>query len=158
MSAKVPMTPDGFRKLQTDLNRLKTQERPRIVQDLSEAAARGDLSENSEYDDAKERLAMLNRKVQEIEDKLARAEVIDPSRMDSDKVVFGATVSLRDIESDEDITYQIVGVDEVDIKNGRISIASPIARALVGRRTDDVVKVQVPKGIREFEIVKIEFK
>ncbi len=156
--SKVPMTPEGFTKLQTDLSRMKTVERPKIVADLSAAAAQGDLSENSEYDDAKERLAILNRRVTDIEDKLSRAEVIDPSKVSSDRIAFGATVMLRDIESDDDMTYQIVGVDEVDVKAGRISLASPIARALMGKRAEDMVRVQVPKGVREFEIVKIEFK
>lgn len=156
--SRLPMTPDGFGKLQAELVRLKTVERPKVVQDISEAAAQGDLSENSEYDDAKERLAILNRKVGELESKLARAEVIDPAAVKSDKVCFGATVHLLDIETEEDVCYQLVGVDEVDVKQGRISIASPIGRALVGKKEEDVVKVNVPKGVREFEIVQIEFK
>lgn len=156
--SKVPMTPDGYKKLQAELVRLKSVERPKIVDDISAAVAQGDLSENSEYDDAKERMAILNRRVGELEDKLARAEVIDPSSLSSNTICFGATVSLRDAETDEDVSYQIVGVDEVDIKAGRISVASPIARALMGKRKNDVVRVQVPKGVREFEVVAIEFK
>lgn len=156
--SRVPMTPEGFRKLQAELVRLKSVERPKIVDDISAAAAQGDLSENSEYDDAKERLAILNRKVGELEDKLGRAEVIDPATLNSSTVCFGATVLLRDAESDDDIRYQIVGVDEVDIKGGRISVASPIARALMGKRRGDTARVQVPKGVREFEVVAIEFK
>lgn len=156
--SKVPMTPDGFKKLQAELVRLKTVERPKIVDDIAAAVAQGDLSENSEYDDAKERMAILNRRVGELEDKLGRAEVIDPSSLNSSTICFGATVSLRDSENDEEVSYQIVGVDEVDIKAGRISVASPIARALMGKRKNDVVRVQVPKGVREFEVVAIEFK
>lgn len=156
--SRVPMTPDGFKKLQAELTRLKTVERPRIVLDIQAAVAQGDLSENSEYDDAKERMAHLNRRVGELEDKIGRAEVIDPTTISSDKVCFGARVFLRDSENDEEVIYQIVGVDEVDIKGGRISIQSPIAKALMGKREGDAVRVQVPRGVREFEIVQISFK
>ncbi len=156
--SRVPMTPTGYQRMKDELDTLKTVERPKVVKDIGEAAARGDLSENSEYDDAKERLAILNRRIGEIEKKLSQAEVIDPTKLASDKVCFGATVHLVDVETDEEISYQIVGVDEVDVKAGRISIASPIGRALVGKEEGDSVRVAVPKGTREFEIVGIEFR
>lgn len=156
--SRVPMTPDGFKKLQAELTRLKTVERPRIVLDIQAAVAQGDLSENSEYDDAKERMAHLNRRVGELEDRIGRAEVIDPTTINSEKVCFGAKVFLKDSETDDEVNYQIVGVDEVDIKAGRISIQSPIAKALMGKREGDSVRVQVPRGVREFEIVQIAFK
>ncbi len=156
--SRLPITPAGYRRLKEELDTLKTVERPKVVKDIEEAAARGDLSENSEYDDAKERLAKLNRRIGELEAKIAQAQVIDPATVKSDTVCFGATVHLVDIDTDEEITYQIVGVDEVDVKDGRISIASPIGRALVGKEEGDSVRVTVPKGTREFEIVGIEFK
>ncbi len=156
--SRLPMTPAGYQKMKLELESLKTVERPKVVKDINEAAARGDLSENSEYDDAKERLAILNRRIGELESKLAQAEVIDPAKVNSDRVAFGATVHLVDVDTDEEITYQLVGVDEVDVKAGRISIASPIGRALVGKEEGDSVRVSVPRGTREFEIVSIEFK
>jgi len=152
------MTPEGFTRLRQDLEKMKTVTRPQIVEDLSTAAAQGDLSENSEYDDAKERLAILNRRIKETEDKLVRAEVIDPSKISSDRIAFGATVTLLDLETDDEVTYQIIGVDEADVKAGRISIASPIARALIGKMEGDSTRVRVPKGLREFEVMHIEFK
>lgn len=158
MSSRVPMTPEGFRRLQAELVRLKSEERPKIVEDIQAAVAQGDLSENSEYEDAKERMNILNHRVGELEDKLARAEVIDPSTLNSEKVCFGAIVQLRDNESEDEVSYQIVGVDEVDIKAGRISLASPIARALMGKKEGDLVRVQVPRGVRELEVVAIKFK
>ena len=155
---RVPITPAGYKKLQAELQRLKTQERPKVVADISAAAAQGDLSENSEYDDAKERLAVLNRRITELESKIAMAQVIDPTQVATESVAFGATVHLKDLDTDEDIVYQIVGVDEVDVRNGRISIKTPVARALLGKDEGDTAKVRVPRGIRELEIVRIEYK
>lgn len=156
--SKVFMTPAGFLKLREDLHRYKHQERPRVIRDIEEAIAHGDLSENSEFESAKERQSFIEGRIRELEMKLASAEVIDPSKLSGDRVVFGATVYLLDNESGETVNYQIVGADEADVKAGRISFESPIGRALMGKRVEDEVRVQVPRGVREFEIVEIQFK
>jgi len=155
---RIPMTPGGQKKLQNELKHLKSVERPKNVADIERARDHGDLSENAEYDAAKEHQAHISCRMQEIEHKLASAQVIDPATLDHDKVVFGATVKLHDLDSGEELSYKIVGADETDISKGRISIESPIARALIGKEEGDEVKVSTPKGVREFEVVGIEYK
>jgi len=155
---KIPMTPEGHKKLQDELKHLKSVERPKNVADIERARDHGDLSENAEYSAAKERQALISFRMQEIEHRLASAQVIDPSKLDHDKVVFGATVKLHDVDSGEELSYTIVGADETDVAKGRISIESPIARALIGKEEGDEARVKTPKGVREFEIVEIEYK
>lgn len=152
---KIPMTKEGYMKLQEELDRLKKVERPQALQALNEAAALGDISDNADYRVAKERRDYIESKIKELDDKLARAQIIDPKDINTDKVVFGCTVLLRDLESDKQVRYKIVGADEADIKNGRISINSPVAKALIGKKVGDVVTVIVPSGKREFEILEI---
>jgi transcription elongation factor GreA len=151
------MTPQGYRRLQDELKQLIRVERPRVVQDIAEARDHGDLSENAEYDAAKERQGFIEGRIAEINDKIARAQVIDATELDTEKVVFGATVKLFDIETDVESTYRIVGEDEADIKKGLISINSPVAKALIGHRVDDEVTIKVPSGTRSYEIVDIEY-
>jgi len=157
MSQTVPMTPEGHRKLQEELKHLIRVERPKVIQDIAEARAHGDLSENAEYDAAKERQAFVEGRISEINGKMARAQVISSADIDSDKVVFGATVKLFDVESESDVTYRIVGEDEADIKQGLISINSPVAKALIGHRVDDEVHIKVPSGTRIYEIIDIQY-
>jgi len=152
MSDRVPMTREGYDRLEVELRELKTVERPRIVKEIEEARAHGDISENAEFHAAKERQSHIETRIRQVEDKLARAQVIDPSGPAPDAVRFGVTVVLLDTENDEEVSYTLVGEDESDASNGRISITSPIARALLGKRIDDVVTVRVPKGTREFEV------
>lgn len=152
------MTPEGKKKLEARLKHLKAVERPKIIKAIEEARAHGDLSENAEYHAAKEAQAHLSMELREIEDKLARAEVIDPKNLNHDKVVFGATVQLEDLESGEKKEYQIVGPLESDVARGKISIASPIAKALVGKKVGEVVAVVTPKGQKEFELLVIAFR
>jgi len=158
MSDRVPMTREGYDKLEADLRELKSVERPRIVKEIEAARAHGDISENAEFHAAKERQSHIETRIRQVEDKLARAQVIDPSGPPPDAVRFGVTVVLLDTESDEEVTYTLVGEDESDASNGRISISSPIARALLGKAVDDVVTVRVPKGTREFEVRDIRFE
>lgn len=155
---RVPMTTEGFRKLEEELHRLKSEERPRIIQAISEARAHGDLSENAEYHAAKEAQGLNEAKVAELEDKLSRADVIDVSTLSGDTVKFGATVKLVDEDTDEEVTYKIVGDLEANLRDGKISISSPIARALIGKAKGDSVEVTTPKGARSFEILKIDWK
>ena len=152
---KMPMLQEGYEKLTADLRRLK-DERPQIVDAIEEARAHGDLSENAEYHAAKERQGQIEASIADIEDKLSRAQIIDPTELSGDKVVFGATVHLVD-EDDKPITYQIVGQTEADAKAGRISYSSPLGRALIGRKVDDEVEVSVPAGDRYYVVAKIEF-
>ena len=152
---KMPMLQEGYEKLNADLRRLK-EERPQIVDAIEEARAHGDLSENAEYHAAKERQGQIEASIADIEDKLARAQIIDPKEMSGDKVVFGATVTLLD-EDDKPIRYQIVGQTEADANKGRISYNSPLGRALIGRKVDDEVEVSVPAGDRYYLVSKIEF-
>lgn len=152
---KMPMLQEGYDKLTADLKRLKA-ERPEIVDAIEEARAHGDLSENAEYHAAKERQGQIEASIADIEDKLSRAQVIDPRDLSGDKVVFGATVTLLD-EDDKAIKYQIVGQTEADAKTGRISYSSPLGRALIGRRLDDEVEVSVPAGDRYYVVSKVEF-
>jgi transcription elongation factor GreA len=158
MAERVPMTRQGYDKLEADLRELKTVERPQIVKEIELARAHGDISENAEFHAAKERQSHIEGRIRQLEDKLARAQVIDPSGPDPDSVRFGVTVVLLDTGSDEEVTYTLVGEDESDIAAGKLSISSPIARALLGKTVDDVVRVEVPKGTREFEVRDIRFQ
>ncbi|HVI98447.1 MAG TPA: transcription elongation factor GreA [Sphingomonas sp.] len=152
---KMPMLAEGYEKLTADLKRLK-EERPQIVDAIEEARAHGDLSENAEYHAAKERQGQIEAAIADIEDKLARAQVIDPRDLSGDKIVFGATVTLLD-EDDKPIKYQIVGQTEADAKRGRISYNSPLGRALIGRQVDDEIEVTVPAGDKYYLVSKVEF-
>jgi transcription elongation factor GreA len=154
---RVPMTSSGLEKLREELRRLKSVDRPQNVKDIEEARAHGDLSENAEYHAAKERQSHIVGRIQQVEDWIGRAEVIDVSRLSGDKVVFGATVTLADVETDKKVTYRIVGELEADIKRGLISVTSPIARGVIGREIGDSVKVQAPGGAREYEIAEVKF-
>lgn len=155
---KVPITPQGFQKLKDELKRLRSVEMPEIVKAIEVARDHGDLSENADYDAAKNRQGQIVSRMTEIEDKIARAQVIDPSTLKHDKIVFGATVKLLDVDTDEEMEYQIVGADESDVKQGKISIQSPIARSLIGKSEGDVVKMTTPKGSRELEVLEIHFR
>ena len=157
MNDKVPMLEEGYRALEAELKNLKGVERPAVVQAIEEARAHGDLSENAEYHAAKEKQGHIEGRIMELEGKISRAQVIDPSSLNSETIVFGATVTMLD-EDDEEVVYQIVGADEGDVKVGRISYQSPIARALIGKRVEDEVEVKAPGGERYYEITKIEFK
>jgi transcription elongation factor GreA len=156
---KFPMTVEGAARLKTELHRLKTVDRPAVIMAIAEARSHGDLSENADYDAAKERQGFIEGRIAEIEHKLAGAQVIDPSDIDDDegRVVFGATVDLTDVESGDDVTYQIVGDDEADIKQGKISVSSPIARALIGKAEGDTAEVRAPGGVREYEIRSVRY-
>src|ERR1700741_1826442 len=155
---KVPMTVEGFKKLETELHRLKVEERPRIIQQISDAREHGDLSENAEYHAAKEAQGLNEAKVAELEDKLGRAEVIDPAKLSGTTVKFGATVTLTDEDSGDKVKYKIVGEHEADVKNGKISVNSPIARALIGKSKGESTEVTTPRGARSYEVLKVEFK
>src|SRR5512147_2181938 len=154
---KFPMTPDGARKLREELVRLK-EERPKISRDIGVAREHGDLSENAEYHAAKERQGMVEARIKDLEDKLARAEIIEPSKLSGDKVSFGATVDLTNIDTDESVTYQIVGAEEANIDEGLISISAPLARALIGKQVGDEVKVKLPSGERCYEVGDVRFE
>ncbi|MBA4792070.1 transcription elongation factor GreA [Phenylobacterium sp.] len=154
---KVPMTAGGYQALDDELKRLKTVERPSVIAAIAEAREHGDLSENAEYHAAKERQGWIEGQIAEIEDKLARAQVIDVSKLSGTQVKFGATVSLVDEDTEEEARYQIVGEHEADVKGGRISISSPIARAIIGKEVGDVVEVNTPGGVRSYEVVKVEW-
>jgi transcription elongation factor GreA len=154
----IPLTKRGAESLKAELHRLKTVERHAVVQAISEARAQGDLSENAEYEAAKDRQGFIEGRILEIEGKLAAAQIIDPSALDAGgRVVFGATVDLEEEASGAEVTYQITGDDEADIKQGRISIGSPIARALIGKEAGDVAEVQAPGGIKRYEIVEVRY-
>jgi transcription elongation factor GreA len=155
---KIPMTAVGFNRLQDELKRLKTVDRPSIIKQIAEARAHGDISENGEYLAARERQSFIEGRVLELEDKIARAEVIDVSRLSGKTVKFGATVTLADEETEEETVYQIVGEDEADISKGRLSVTSPLARALIGKSTNDSVEVATPKGARSYEIMKVRYR
>ncbi|MCA9512326.1 MAG: transcription elongation factor GreA [Myxococcales bacterium] len=155
---RVPMTKAGYDRLKEELQRLKSVERPKNVREIEEARAHGDLSENAEYHAAKERQGHLAAQIAHLEDKIARAQVIDPAGQPNDRVFFGATVVLCDMSTDEQVRYTIVGEDEADAAAGRISVTSPIAKAMMGKRIDDEVRVQVPKGTREFEVLEIVYE
>lgn len=155
--SRVPMTSRGYQQLMEDLKRLKSVERPKNVREIEEARGHGDLSENAEFHAAKERQSLLDLQIRDIEDKLARAQVIDISKLSGDRVVFGATVSLVDGDTGDKVVYQIVGDHEAEPKNGKISISSPIARALIGKSEGDEVQVQTPTGVRSFEILSVSY-
>ncbi len=152
------MTAEGYARLETELKRLKTVERPDVIKSLSAAREHGDLAENAEYHAARERQSFIEGRVRELEDKLSRAEVIDVSKLSGKDVKFGATVTLADEETDEKKTYQLVGADEADVNNGRLSITSPVARALIGRGIGDSVHVNTPNGGRSYEVIKINYR
>lgn len=154
---KVPMTPEGHAALLTELQHLKTVERPRISKEIGVAREHGDLRENAEYHAAKEKQGMIEARIAEIEDKVSRADVIDPSTFSGDKVKFGAYVDLEDTESGKKVRYRIVGPDEADLKKGTVSVTSPLARALVGRKIGDEVTVNAPGGERVYELVRVSW-
>lgn len=154
---RVPMTVRGAEKLRQELSERKSVKRPQIVQAIETARAHGDLSENAEYHAAKEDQALNEGRIAELDDKLARAHIIDPGSIDAEKIVFGATVTLIDLSSGSEVEYQIVGVDESDIKQGRVSITSPIARALIGKEEGDTVVVRAPSGEREYEVQEVRY-
>lgn len=155
---KVPLTITGAEKLKQELHRLKTVERPNVIAAIAEARSHGDLSENAEYDAAKERQGFIEGRIREVEGKLSNAQIIDPKLLDADgRCVFGATVDLEDLETGDALTFQIVGDDEADIKEGKIAISSPIARALIGKYAGDVAEVQAPKGVRELELIDVRY-
>jgi transcription elongation factor GreA len=155
---KVPLTVKGAELMRAELQQLKTVERPKVITSIQEARTHGDLSENAEYDAAKERQSFIEGRIVELEGKLANAQIIDPAHVDADgRCVFGATVDLEEVGSGETVTYQIVGDDEADIKSGKISISSPIARALIGKYSGDVAEVKAPGGIKEYEILDVKY-
>jgi transcription elongation factor GreA len=155
---KIPLTVRGAEKLKVELHNLKTVQRPAVIQAIAEARAQGDLSENAEYDAAKERQSFIEGRIADVEGKLSNAQIIDPAQLDADgRCVFGATVEIEDTETGDTVTYQIVGDDEADIKESKISISSPIARALIGKSAGDVVEVVAPGGVREFEILDVRY-
>ena len=155
---RFPVTPDGHLAMKAALKQLIEVDRPENVRAIEEARAHGDLSENAEYDYAKDQQGMIDAKIRDLEGRLALAEVIDPTTLSGDRVMFGATVSLEDVDTDEELTYQIVGTYEADIKLGKISVESPIGRALMGKETDDEVVIKVPKGKRTVLITDVEYK
>lgn len=155
---KIPMTEEGHKFLQAELHRLQAEERPKIIEAISEARSHGDLSENAEYHAAKEAQGMNEAKIAELEDKLSRADVIDVSKLSGKQITFGATATVMDEDTEEKKKYQIVGELEADAKKGRISISSPIARALIGKSKGEVVEVNTPGGAKSYEIIKVEFK
>ncbi|MFZ5557426.1 MAG: transcription elongation factor GreA [Pseudomonadota bacterium] len=155
---KFPLTVTGAEKLRAELHDLKTVQRPAVIQAIAEARAHGDLSENAEYHAAKERQSFIEGRIAELEGKLTNAQIINPALLDADgRCVFGATVELEDMGNGEVVTYQIVGDDEADLKHGKISISSPIARALIGKVSGDVAEVQAPSGVREYEILDVRY-
>jgi transcription elongation factor GreA len=155
--ATVPMTNKGYQFLLEELKRLKTVERPRNIRDIEEARSHGDLSENAEFHAAKEKQSLLDFQIRETEDKIARAQVIDIAKLSGDKVLFGATVALTDGDTGDKMVYQIVGDHEAEPKNGKISVSSPIARALIGKSEGDEVQVRTPTGVRTFDILSVDF-
>jgi transcription elongation factor GreA len=157
MPERVPMTPKGAAKVREELARLKA-ERPKISRDIGTARDHGDISENAEYHAAKERQGMVEAQIKDLEDKLARSEVIDPTRLTGSRIRFGATVSLSNVETDEQVTYQIVGADEANIDEGTISISAPLARALIGKEAGDEVTVALPLGKRTYEVLDVLFQ
>jgi transcription elongation factor GreA len=158
MNTKVPMTASGFASLEEELKHLRSVERPAVIKAIAEAREHGDLSENAEYHAARERQSFIEGRVAELEDKISRAEVIDPSKLSGDTVKFGATVTVVDEDTDEESTYMLVGEDEADVKQGKIAITSPIARAIVGKAVGDSVEVTTPRGAKQYEVLKVEFR
>jgi transcription elongation factor GreA len=158
MAGQIPMTRNGVERLKEELHQLKSQDRPNIIQAIAEARAQGDLSENAEYDSAKERQGFIEGRIAEIEAKLSNVQIIDPATLNADgKCVFGATIELEDLDEEKSFTYQIVGEDEADIKANKISISSPLARALIGKEDGDVVEVETPGGQKTYEISNVSY-
>jgi transcription elongation factor GreA len=156
--SKIPLTVVGAEKLRGELHNLKTVERPKVINAIAEARAQGDLSENAEYDAAKERQGFIEGRIVELESKLGSAQIIDPKKLNADgRCVFGSTVILEDVNNGDVVTYQIVGDDEADIRHRKISISSPVARALIGKYSGDVAEVQAPGGVREYEVVEVQY-
>ena len=155
---KVPMTDNSYNLLEEELKTLKSEDRPNVIKAIAEAREHGDLSENAEYHAAKEQQSFIEGRILEIEDKLRRAEVINPSLIKSDKIIFGATIDLFDENSNSEITFKIVGVDETNVENGLISVSSPVARSLMGKSVGDIAEVNTPGGKTVYEILKIEYK
>ena len=156
---RTPLTSKGFDRLKEELRLLKTQERPAVIQAIAEARAHGDLSENAEYDAAKEKQSMLEGRIQDLENKISTAEIINPTELHRDgRVVFGVIVTFIDLNTDEQFKYQIVGEDEANIREGKISYVSPIARALIGKIEDDITEFDIPSGKREVQIIKVEYE
>ena len=156
--AKTPLTIRGAELLRAELQRLKTQDRPQAISAIAEARSHGDLSENAEYDAARERQSFIEGRIKEVESKLAHAQIIDPRQVDAGgRCVFGSTVVLEDVDAGERVTYQIVGEDEADIRQGKISIVSPIARSLIGKHAGEIAEVIAPGGVRSYEIISVEY-
>ena len=156
--SKIPLTVLGAEKLREELHNLKTVERPRVINAIAEARSHGDLSENAEYDAAKERQGFIEGRIVELEGKLGSAQIIDPKKLNADgRCVFGPTVILEDVDNGDVVTYQIVGDDEADIRHRKVSISSPIARALIGKSSGDIAEVRAPGGIREYEVVEVQY-
>jgi len=156
--SKIPLTVLGAEKLREELHNLKTVERPRVINAIAEARSHGDLSENAEYDAAKERQGFIEGRIVELEGKLGSAQIIDPKKLNADgRCVFGSTVILEDVNNGDVVTYQIVGEDEADIRHRKISIGSPVARALIGKSSGDIAEVQAPGGVREYEVVEVQY-
>ena len=156
--SKIPLTVVGAEKLRQELHKLKTVERPSVINAISEARAQGDLSENAEYEAAKEKQGFVEGRIMDLESKLGRAQIIDPKTLNPDgRCVFGTTVVLEDVENADVVTYQIVGDDEASIKDSKISISSPIARALIGKSSGDIAEVKTPLGVREYEVVEVQY-
>ena len=157
--SKIPLTVNGAERLRAELHQLKTVERPKVIAAIAEARSHGDLSENAEYEAAKERQGFVEGRIKEIDSKLANAQIIDPRLLDADgRCVFGATLDLEDQDSGTQVRYQIVGEDEADIKAGKISVNSPIARALIGKFAGDIAQVQAPGGLREYEVLDVRYE
>ena len=154
---KLPITNHGFEKLEIELKNLKSIERPSVIKSIAEAREHGDLSENAEYHAAKEKQSFIEGRIADLENKISRAEVINTKKLKSDRIIFGATVTLGDIDSKKNIIYQIVGTEEADVENGKISISSPLAKALLGKKIDDTVEVYSPGGSKEYEVENIQF-
>ncbi|MFL2964287.1 MAG: transcription elongation factor GreA [Methylophilaceae bacterium] len=158
MAGQIPMTRNGVERLKEELHQLKSQDRPNIIQAIAEARAQGDLSENAEYESAKERQGFIEGRIAEIEAKLSNVQIIDPATLNADgKCVFGATIELEDLDEEKSFTYQIVGEDEADIKANKISISSPLARALIGKEDGDVVEVETPGGQKTYEVSNVSY-
>ena len=156
--ARIPITKKGYEALQAELERYKKVERPKNIRDIEEARAHGDISENAEFEAAKERQSHIDGRIRDLEHKLAEAQIIDTSNLSAEKVVFGATVTVKDLQSDKEQRYTLVGQDEADLKNGKISVQSPVGRALIGKRVGDTLEVQTPAKIAEYEVLNICFE
>ncbi len=157
-SDKQPMTTNGKEQLENELSRLIKEERPAIIKAIEVARSHGDLSENADYDAAKERQGFVEARISDIQSKIANSEVVDPSTIESDKIVFGAQVKLLDCNTDEEVTYQIVGEDEADVKLGKISVFSPLSRSIIGKKKGDIVEFSTPKTDKEYEVLSFEYK